>query len=138
VNSELIEAKDKEILIQSDIPNSVWKDMKEFLRYMVSNGSAQLPLRNKKIQIAGKTGTGEDARYKKQWHSWFVGFAPYDAPKEEQLIVAVLVEAINVWEWWAPYASNIIFQGIFQNQTYDEAINELGYRYLEKPIGRRE
>lgn len=138
VNSELIETKNKEILIESDIPNSVWKDMKEFLRYMVTNGSAQFPLRNKKVQIAGKTGTGEDARYKKQWHSWFVGFAPFDAPKEEQLIVAVLVEAINVWEWWAPYASNIIFQGIFEDQTYDEAINELGYRYLEKPVGRRE
>ncbi|MCK7486187.1 MAG: hypothetical protein MZU97_12035 [Bacillus subtilis] len=28
----------------------------------------------------------------------------------------------NPWEWWAPYASNIIFQGIFAGQTYEEAV----------------
>ena len=52
--------------------------------------------------------------------------------------VAVIVEAVNGWEWWAPYATNIIFQGIFANQTYDEAVNALGFRYLMKPKNRQD
>ena len=50
-------------------------------------------------------------------------YGPYDAPPEDAVVVCVLVEAANQWEWWAPYASNIIMQGIFANQTYDEAID---------------
>ena len=67
-----------------------------------------------------------------------VAYAPYDAPVEDQVVVSTLVEAVNPWEWWAPYASTIIFQGIFANQTYDEAIDELHFRYLTKPTGRQE
>jgi len=40
--------------------------------------------------------------------------------------------------WWAPYATNIIIQGIFNDQTYEEAVNALGFRYLMKQRGRRE
>ena len=90
------------------------------------------------MQIAGKTGTAEVAQYKNSWHSWFVCYAPFDAPPEETIVVCVLVEAANQWEWWAPYASNIIMQGIFANQTYDEAIDSLGFRYLTRPVGRQE
>jgi penicillin-binding protein 2 len=41
-----------------------------------------------------------------------------------------MVEASNPWEWWAPYASSIIHQAIFAHQTFDEAVDTLGYRYL--------
>ena len=67
-----------------------------------------------------------------------VAYAPYDAPPENQVVVATLVEAVNKWEWWAPYATNIIIQGIFNDQTYEEAVNALGFRYLMKQRGRRE
>ena len=36
-----------------------------------------------------------------------------------------MVEAENEWEWWAPKAANVIFQGIFANQTYEEAVETL-------------
>jgi penicillin-binding protein 2 len=50
--------------------------------------------------------------------------------------VSVIVEAANQWEWWAPYASAIIFQGIFANQNYDEVTKSLGHVI---PVqGRRE
>ena len=96
------------------------------------------PLTNKVVQIAGKTGTAEVAGYTDSWHSWFVGYGPYDGDPEDAVVVVVLVEAANKWEWWAPYASNIIFQGIFANQTYSEAIKALHFEYLEKPVGRQE
>ncbi|NTV64365.1 MAG: peptidoglycan glycosyltransferase, partial [Oscillochloris sp.] len=46
------------------------------------------------LSIAGKTGTAEfgpilTPEGKRQSHSWFVGFAPYDNP---QIVVAVLLE----------------------------------------------
>jgi len=73
------------------------------------------------------------------WHSWFAAYAPYitDNP-EEQIVVSIIVEAVNKWEWWAPYASAIIFQGIFAGQTCDEAVQSLGLRYLMPIQGRRE
>ncbi len=134
----VISTVEPEVLLQSNISESVWKDVRDDMRYTVTNGSAQFPLRNKVVQIAGKTGTGEVSGITDSWHSWFVAYGPYDAPAEEAVVVAVLVEAVNKWEWWAPYASNIIFQGIFANQTYDEAIDTLGFRYLTKSVGRQE
>ena len=53
-------------------------------------------------------------------------------------MVSVIVEAENTWEWWAPYATNIIFQGIFADQDYAEAFDELGYRHLLGHRGRQE
>jgi penicillin-binding protein 2 len=48
------------------------------------------------------------------------------------------VEAANRWEWWAPYASAIIFQGIFSNQTYEESVRSLGLQQFLPVSGRRE
>lgn len=138
VSNDVIKEIKPEVIFSSDIPETVWSQVREDLRYTVTNGSAQFPLKNKIVQIAGKTGTAEVAQYKNSWHSWFVCYAPFDAPPEETIVVCVLVEAANQWEWWAPYASNIIMQGIFANQTYDEAIDSLGFRYLTRPVGRQE
>ncbi|MBO5137300.1 MAG: penicillin-binding protein 2 [Spirochaetaceae bacterium] len=138
VTNEVISEVEREVLHQADFDPYVWNYLKESMRYTVTDGTVQFPLKNKVVQIAGKSGTGEVAQYKNQWHSWFVAYAPYNAPPEDAVVTAVLVEAINTWEWWAPYATNIIMQGIFANQTYDEAIDALGFRYLTRPIGRQE
>ena len=50
-----------------------------------------------------------------------------------------MIEAANPWEWWAPSATNIVFQGYFANQSYEEAAGQLGL--LKKPaavVGRME
>ena len=139
VTKEVIQAVEPKVLFSSAIDNAVWKDLQEALHYTATDGSASSVLmKNKVVQIAGKTGTAEVANIRDSWHSWFVAYGPFDAPKEEQVVVCVMVEAVNDWEWWAPYASTIIFQGIFGNQSYDEAIDALGFRYLVKPIGRQE
>lgn len=127
-----------EVLHQSNISHSVWRTVKDAMRHTVTNGTVQFPLKNKVVKIAGKSGTAEVAQYKNQWHSWFVAYAPYDGPVEDTIVTVVLVEALNVWEWWAPYATNIIMQGIFANQDYDQAVDSLGFRYLTRPVGRQE
>lgn len=136
---EVITDVQKEVLCKmDDVPESVWEQVQNDLRYTITNGTAQFPLRNKIVQIAGKTGTAEIAGYTDHWHSWFVAYAPFDAPPEDAIVVVVSVEATNIWEWWAPYASNIIFQGYFADQTYEEAVDTLGFKYLMKPVGRQE
>jgi len=129
-----------EILFQAkDIDSSVWKELQTDLRYTITDGSGKYPMHNTTVQIAGKTGTAEVTNVKQEkWHSWLVAYAPYDGPVEDRIVVAVLVEAVNSWEWWAPYATNIIFQGIFANQSYEDAVKALGFSYLMKPHGRQE
>lgn len=138
VTNEIIEEIKPTVLTESTIDKEVWKQIQEALRYTVTDGSPQYPMHNKLVQIACKTGTAEVDGYKDSWHSWLVAYAPYDAPPEDRICVATIVEACNKWEWWAPYATNIIIQGIFANQTYEEAIKELGFTYLTKNRGRQE
>lgn len=137
-NNEILKKVEPEILLKSDIPQEVWKQVQESMRYTISDGTPQYPMHNKIVKAAGKTGTAEVAPYKTSWHSWMVAYAPYDGPKEEQVVVACIVEACNPWEWWAPYATNIILQGIFAHQTYEEAVHALGFNYLVKNRNRQE
>ena len=137
--NDVIQEIKPQILHESNIDAAVWKEVQQDLRYVITDGTPQYPMNNKKIKLAGKTGTAEvNGAKKDHWHSWMVAYGPFDAPVEEQLVVVVLVEAVNEWEWWAPYATNIIFQGIFLNQTYDQAIDELGFKYLQKARARAE
>ena len=138
VTNEVIKEIKPEILTESTIDKSVWKQLQEALRYTVTDGTPQYPMHNDLVQIACKTGTAEVDQYKDSWHSWLVAYAPYDAPPEDRICVATIVEACNVWEWWAPYATNIIIQGIFGNQTYEQAVKELGFSYLTQSRARRE
>ncbi|MBP5602837.1 MAG: penicillin-binding protein 2 [Treponema sp.] len=137
VTDEVISEVQPTVLTESTIDNAVWKEIQEALRYTVTDGTPQYPMNNKIVQIACKTGTAEVEPYsnpnrknEQSWHSWLVAYAPYDAPPEDRICVATIVEACNTWEWWAPYCTNIIIQGYFANQTFDEAIHELGFEYL--------
>ena len=123
-SNEVIEEIKPQILHESNIDESVWREVQNAMRYTITDGTPAFPLNNKVVQIAGKTGTAEVGSLD-HWHSWMACYAPFNAPVEEQVVVVVLVEAVNEWEWWAPYATNIIFQGIFANQNYEEAVASL-------------
>lgn len=130
-NDEVIETVERELMLESSVSPDVWKEVQNDLRYMITNGTATYPMGNKTVQIAGKTGTAEVNGYARgHWHSWMVAYAPFDAPVEDQIVVATIVEAVNKWEWWAPYATNIVMQGYFNDQTYDEALDKLGFRWM--------
>jgi len=126
-----------EILLASSISKDTFKTTKEYLRGVITEGTARYPVNTKVVTIGGKTGTAEIG-LADRWHSWFVGFGPVDATDPENVIVVVaMIEASNPWEWWAPYATNLVFQGYFGGQTYEEAASQLGL--LEKiiPAGAR-
>ena len=138
VTNEVIEEIKPSVLTSSTIDKTVWKQVQEAMRYTVTDGTPQYPMHNKIVQIACKTGTAEVDGYKDSWHSWLVAYAPYDAPPEDRICVATVVEACNQWEWWAPYCTNIIIQGIFAHQNCEEATRELGFTYLTQNSRRQE
>jgi penicillin-binding protein 2 len=132
-------AKPAEI-IRSRVSKETFATVREDLRGVVTDGTVKFVISTKAVKVAGKTGTVQAAHQAEgRWHSWFVAYGPYDAPDpKDQVVVVVMVEDTNPWEWWAPYATNIIFQGIFAGQDYDKAVDTLGLRYLTKQQGRVE
>jgi penicillin-binding protein 2 len=138
VSGAIEQSVQPELLHESSIDRKVFEAVKRDMRGVISEGTARFPLNIKTVEIAGKTGTGE-VGLQDRWHSWFAAYAPYDAESnEDQIVVSLIVEAANTWEWWAPYASAIIFQGIFARQSYEEAVAALGLQYLAPIQGRRE
>ena len=128
----------RSVMHESDIDPKVLAQVKKDMRGVISEGTAQYPLNIKTVEIAGKTGTSE-VGLQNQWHSWFASYAPYETDKpEERIVVSVIVEAVNDWEWWAPYCSAVIYQGIFADQSYEEAARTLGIQNSQPVQGYRE
>jgi cell division protein FtsW (lipid II flippase)/cell division protein FtsI/penicillin-binding protein 2 len=77
------------------------------MRSVVTSGTARSAMSGIDISVAGKTGTAQlDAG---QPHSWFAGFAPFDAPQEKRISFAVLVEHGGYGaQFAAPVAREII------------------------------
>jgi penicillin-binding protein 2 len=125
VNGDLIREIEPELLRVSPIRRETFAIVQQAMRGVVTEGTAEVVLTTEAVEVAGKTGTGE-AGFEDRWHSWFAAYAPYqtDDP-DERVVVVVMVEAENEWEWWAPKAANVIFQGIFANQTYEEAVETI-------------
>lgn len=126
-----------EVLLASSISKETFRKTKDYLRGVITHGTAQYPVNTKVVTVGGKTGTAE-VGFADRWHSWFVGFGPYDAADPDEVIVVVaMIEASNPWEWWAPYATNLLFQGYFSGQTYEEAAAKLGLLGRSIPAGAR-
>jgi len=121
---EVIEKTEPTVLHRSSIRKETFQKLKDYMRGVITEGTARYVISTDAVKVAGKTGTGE-AGYEESWNSWFVAFAPYDAEDpDDQIVVVVQIEPVNKWEWWAPKAADMIFQGIFAGQTYEEVTEE--------------
>ena len=130
VTGEVVEERKPQILHKADISSHTFHELKKAMRRVVAEGSVRRLFNNKVVNVAGKTGTGE-VGYTDRWTSWFASFGPYQADNpDDQVVVVVMIEASNEWEWWAPKASNAIYQGIFANQSYEEVVKTLDIWYL--------
>ena len=130
ISGALITKTEPSVQRTSAVSKETFGKVQELMRGVVEDGTAKVVVTTEATPIAGKTGTGE-VGLEDHWNSWFVAFAPYDGDAEEMVVVVVMVEAVNEWEWWAPKAANIIFQGIFADQDYEEAVDALDVWYLE-------
>ncbi|MDP2815511.1 MAG: penicillin-binding protein 2 [Rectinemataceae bacterium] len=133
----LVRRVEPEVLIRSRISRPTFEETRSALRNVLVNGTAKVPVNTKVVLVAGKTGTAE-VGLKDRWHSWFASYGPYGAKPEDTIVVVVMVEATNKWEWWAPYASNIIYQAVFAKQDYETAIRTLGLSGAVQGRGRVE
>ena len=129
VSGDIIEEKKPEILHTSTILQKTFMTIQDYLRGVITDGTAKVVITTDAVKVAGKTGTGE-VGLDDSWNAWFVAYGPYDAEPENQVVVVTIVEAVNDWEWWAIRAANIIFQGYFAGETYDESIDSLRWGWL--------
>ena len=60
------------------------------MRSVVLAGTARHAMANLNVAVAGKTGTAQ--LNEGQPHAWFAGFAPYEAPPDQRIAFAVIVE----------------------------------------------
>jgi len=117
-----------ELIHESELSPEIFERVRQDMRAVVTEGTGSWPV-IRAAQTAGKTGTAEIG-LNDRWHAWYVAFGPYNAPPEEQITLAVIVEATNNMEWRATYTSSIILQGYFAKQDYETAVRALGLQYL--------
>jgi penicillin-binding protein 2 len=80
-----------------DIPlkSSTLEAIRQGLRAVVKTGTASRVLNQPDLpEIAGKTGTAQTRRrgISKSNHAWFIGYGPYNAPIDQQILVTVFIE----------------------------------------------
>ena len=136
-SGEVIKTVQPEILHKENIGQEIFQQVRQAMNLVTIQGEARYPMKNPMFRFAGKTGTAE-VGLQDRWHSWMVAYGPYDAHPKDMVVVCIIVEAVNEWEWWAPYAANIILHGTLANQPYDETIDYLGFRQLPAVIRRSE
>ncbi len=102
--------KDKKLVpftykkIDLGIRDSIFNIVKQGMFLVVNGSGTAAGIKDKDIQIAGKTGTAQNPHGKD--HAWFIGFAPFDNPK---IAVAVLVENVGFGATYAaPIAKRMI------------------------------
>ncbi|MCQ2604460.1 MAG: penicillin-binding protein 2 [Spirochaetia bacterium] len=131
VTREILETRSPQVLHKADISKKTFAAVKKGMRRVVAEGSVRGVFNEKVAEVAAKTGTGE-VGYKDKWTSWFASYGPYNGKPKDQVVVVVMVEASNDWEWWAPKAANAIYQGIFGQQNYEEVVETLDIWYLNQ------
>lgn len=121
----ILQETPRTVLRNSGLRPSTLEEVGRDMRGVVTTGTANVVITTEAVKVAGKTGTGE-VGLKDHFTSWFASYGPYNAKSpDDQVVVVVMVEATNPWEWWAPKAASIIFQGIFAHENYDQAVKSL-------------
>jgi penicillin-binding protein 2 len=122
---EILEQTERELLHRSEISDATFARVRDAMRLVITDGTAQPVITTDAVAVAGKTGTGE-VGFDDRWHSWFAAYGPYGAAdRSEQIVVVTMVEAVNEWEWWAAKAANLIFHAAFTGQSVTETVEYL-------------
>lgn len=122
---QIIKRIKPQVLLHPPISRHVFDEVAKAMRGEVVFGTASVVITEKAVKIAGKTGTGQVGIHN-HYTSWFVSFGPYK-PKNpaDQVVVVVMIDASNTWDWWGPKAASIVYQGIFAHENYQQALKAL-------------
>lgn len=121
-----------EVIHTADMEASTYEKIRAALRETCVSGTAKNVMTTRLVKVAGKTGTGQTTGFSDNYASWFISYAPYDAPPEDQILVSIVIEPQEgtEYKWWTPFAANIIYQGIFGNQDFYNAVKALHWQWL--------
>jgi len=98
--------------------------LQDAMRGVITEGTGLWAIYTDSVEVAGKTGTGE-VGLDDRWHDWFVAYGPYQTDNpDERVVVVTMAEASDNYDWWAPKATDIVFEGIYGHRTYEEVIEE--------------
>ncbi|MFW5848279.1 MAG: penicillin-binding protein 2 [Spirochaetota bacterium] len=124
VTGSVLDTVEPEVLRTVSVSPSTFQTVKAAMEGVVQNGTPQVVMTTN-APMGGKTGTSETASEERQ-HSWFIGFAPTNPNDPTDYVVTVVwIDASNEWDWWAPYATNIIVHGIYNSLSYEDTIEDL-------------
>lgn len=125
----IVEEYQKEVIRTTPIKRETFDILKDYMRGVVTDGTSNTVIFTDSVKIAAKTGTAEAWGLEDRWHSWFASFGPYETDDpDEQIVVVTMVEASNKWDWWAPKAADMIYEGIFGNKTYEQVVEDFKSR----------
>lgn len=76
----LIKDYTPEISSHIDAAATTWDTVQQGMREVIANGTSKRLFADLEVEIAGKTGTAQEARNKPN-HAFFISYAPYDNPE---------------------------------------------------------
>jgi penicillin-binding protein 2 len=127
VTGGVIESMEPEVLRTVSISGSTFRTVRDAMQQVILDGTPQIVM-STNAPMGGKTGTSETISEERK-HSWFIGFTPTGPENPNDYVVTVVwVDAANEWDWWGPYATNIIVHGIYNSLSYEETIADLRTR----------
>ncbi len=121
----ILEKMEPEILRTIDLlkPED-YKFIQDAMRGVITEGTGVWAIYTDSVEVAGKTGTGEIG-LDDRWHDWFVAYGPYQTENpDDRVVVVTMAEASDSYDWWAPKATDIVFEGIYGHRSYEEVIEE--------------
>ncbi|MCK5735792.1 MAG: penicillin-binding protein 2 [Spirochaetaceae bacterium] len=121
----VIESMEKEVLRTIDLLSPEdYEYLQASMRGVITEGTGLWAIYTESVEVAGKTGTGEIG-LDDRWHDWFVAYGPYQTEDpDERIVVVTMAEASDSYDWWAPKATDIVFEGVYGHRTYEEVIEE--------------
>ncbi len=126
VTGVVIETREPEVLRTVAISGETFDLVKQAMEGVVISGTPEVVMTTN-APSGGKTGTSQTAAAERQ-HSWYIGFSPRGPGSDDYVVTVVWVDAANEWDWWGPYATNIIIHGIYNSLSYEETIADLRTR----------
>ena len=86
----LDDSNDRNAAAKPVLPADKARFIAKAMRAVAAEGTARRAMAGLNVMVAGKTGTAQVDEGEP--HSWFAGFAPYDAPPAQRIAFAVVVE----------------------------------------------
>ena len=122
-SNEVVLKNVPEVLRKTNIiSKTTFKLLKNYMRNVITYGTAKNSVLTKAVKVIGKTGTGQTGVNGIE-NSSFVGLAPYGGSFDEQIIIFSLIEGrSNLDNMWSAKSIDLMMQGIFANQSYEDIL----------------